>query len=99
MQTKQIILKSCRSLVQKREPDCSHGNYSETWPHSGAQSPGDGGSICRADYRAYDPQEPLGKVLQSSQLRASGNSALNKTDELNADIFAIFLLLLEERSV
>lgn len=37
-----------------------------------AQSPGHGGGICGADYRAYDPQEPPGKILQSSQLKASG---------------------------
>lgn len=55
-------------------------------------------SICGADCRPNDPQEPLAKILKSSPLRASGNSALNKTDELNAGIFPIFMLLLEETS-
>lgn len=57
-----------------------------------------GSSICGADCRPYHPQEHLGEILKS-QLGASGNSALNITDELNAGIFPIFMLLLEKRSV
>lgn len=56
----------------------------------GAQSPGDSSGICRADYGAYDPQEPPGRRPCSLLNCELQELCPEKTDKLNVEYFCYF---------